>query len=275
MTQGFYKSRFKYLLKDYPINFARKQFYRTYFKVNHPSNSNEFIAVFGHMRAGSSLLTKLLCNNPQIMGYGETHMSLGSNTDVEAVSGKILYVLRKLENDNKQDVQVKYYLDKLLHNYLVPEGHYDFLLRDNIHIVFLIRNPEKALPSIMRLLNWDEQSAANYYIERLNGLVEYGKFLKGKKPFFFTTYQDILFDTETVFQDMELFLNLNYPLTENYAVTTQKGGDPSANLSSGKINRESAKKEDVIITPDIFQPASETFQRALSFFSLKDNLIDC
>ena len=127
-----------------------------YFRFNGAYKPNQFIIILGHIRAGSSLLTKLLCNNPRILGYGETHLCFGSYTDMEAVSGKILFVLRKWISKSKAEMDdVEFFLDKLPHNYLIPEDRLDFLLNDNIRIIFLIRDPEESLSSIMRLLNWD------------------------------------------------------------------------------------------------------------------------
>lgn len=268
MTQGFYKSRFKNLVRDYPINVARKQFYRSYFKFNKFPHPNQYVLILSHMRAGSSLLSRLLCNSPQILGYGETYMHYGADSDLDAMSGKVLYVLRKwLSENGDEKSDATYFLDKLVHNYLIKEGESDLLLNEKFHLVFLLREPEGALPSTMRLLNWDEQSSCKYYVDRIDRLVEYGQKINGKKPFFFIAYQDILHDTDKVFQGVEEFLKLKQPLTEDYQMTTKRGGDQSDNLASGKIIRDKKKQTDIVISPEILEKANVSFNKALAFFS--------
>jgi hypothetical protein len=220
------------------------------------------------MRAGSSLLSRLLCNNPQILGYGETYMNYGSESDLEAMSGKIMYVLREWLSENESErIETAYFLDKLVHNYLIEDGQSDLLLNEKFQIVFLLREPEGTLPSIMRLLSWDEQSACKYYVDRIDRLVEYGQCLLGEKPFFFTTYQDILHDTDEVFQGVETFLHLEHPLSEKYQMTTKRGGDQSDNLASGKIIRDKKKQSDIVISPEILEKANVSYQNALAFFA--------
>ena len=101
----------------------------------------------------------------------------------------------------------------------------------------------------------------------MNGLLRYGKYLEGKKPFLCTTYQRLLFDTASTFQELEGFLNLDYPLTETYEILTTKWGDPSSNLLSGNINRNQKSKEDVFISARILEEAKFSYEHALTFFS--------
>jgi len=44
------------------------------------------LLILSHMRSGSSLLTHLLNSNPEIIGYGETHIQYASEQDFKKLS---------------------------------------------------------------------------------------------------------------------------------------------------------------------------------------------
>jgi hypothetical protein len=50
--------------------------------LNHLSSAEKLL-LLGHMRCGSSLLTHILVDNPEIAGYGETHTRYNTSNDFE------------------------------------------------------------------------------------------------------------------------------------------------------------------------------------------------
>ncbi len=256
-------------------NFVRRQFYSQYYNFSHTHKPDKFIILFGHQRAGSTLLTKILCSNPEILGYGETHLPYKSNKDIKTISGKILYVFRKwLKNNPTQVEKIKFFFDKSLFNYYVLTDEPTFFLDDTIHIIFLLREPQGAIPSIMNLARLDphdkpkkyERGACDYYIARLNGMVEYATFFrKNKKPFLTVTYQQIICDTKNLFSQLEGFLGLSHALSEEYDMSMNRigSGDQSENLLSGKINRNKKSKPNIVISEEIMQEAQCAYDDAL------------
>ncbi|MDY7013544.1 MAG: sulfotransferase family protein, partial [Cyanobacteriota bacterium] len=45
--------------------------------------------ILSHMRSGSSLLTHILNSNPEIIGYGETHLQYSSEADFKRLMLKV------------------------------------------------------------------------------------------------------------------------------------------------------------------------------------------
>lgn len=252
---------------------VREQFYRQYFRFSRMHKPEKIILMFGHMRSGSTLLTKILCSNPEILGYGETHVYYESTKDIEFASGKILFVLREwIKNNKGMTDNTNYFFDKVLHNSLMPKEDSPLFLNDNIKIIFLIRESEGTLSSILNMPQLklsDERSACDHYTKRLDRLAQFGEFLQGKKPYFCMTYQQVLYDTSNLFGRLEEFLGLTHPLTEDYEVILNRSGagDSSAKLLSGRINREKNNKSDIIISKQILEEAKASFNKTLATLS--------
>jgi hypothetical protein len=139
----------------------------------------------------------------------------------------------------------KYILDKLLHNYLLPLEGIDLLLAKNVRVIFLIREPEESIASMINVLKMTPDSSYKYYIERLEMLERYSEIVTVHSPAAMVTYQQILHQTDAVFKLLEDYLGLSVPLQETYQITTRPayGGDPSSNLAAGRILRDKSKQE--------------------------------
>ncbi len=122
-------------------NEARSTIYDFYRGAFHGSQSYQFIFILSHMRSGSSLLTKIVSNNPEVNGYGETHLRYLSRKDFGSSTGKILFVNRGSTKTGRE----RYILDKLLHNYLLPLEKTYLLFEKKVHVIFLIRKPKNQL----------------------------------------------------------------------------------------------------------------------------------
>ncbi|MFK7752152.1 MAG: sulfotransferase [Sedimentitalea sp.] len=122
------------------------------------------VFVISHMRSGSTALSNVLCSHPKISGYGEAHIAYRSQSDL----GQLLL------NQTKRraySLRAPHLFDKLLHNRHDSHLPPDFF---GARAVFLLRQPDFAIPSITRLfrtLNSDEYcddtQAAQYYLTRV------------------------------------------------------------------------------------------------------------
>jgi hypothetical protein len=188
------------------------------------------------MRSGSSLLTKLISNNPQVNGYGETHLGYLSQKDFGSSVGKILFVNRRSTKTGRE----RYVLDKLLHNYLLPLDKTSLLLEKNVRVIFLIREPEESIASMINTLKMTAENSYHYYIDRLEMLERYAETITVNSQAVMVTYKQILEQTDAVFKLLEGYLDLSVPLQEAYELTTRPdyGNDPSPNLASGRILRD-------------------------------------
>ena len=144
--------------------------------------SRGYILLISHMRSHSSLLAHILGSHPEIDGYSELHRRYDSRMDLREMT-------RRIEEATGRLRRGRYALDKLLHN----AGHIDaaILRRDDVEVVFLIRNPVDTIPSIVRTsravdLSLPEaapEAAINYYVTRLERLGQYSELLGERAAF--------------------------------------------------------------------------------------------
>ncbi len=256
---------------DSVLNFGRKLkgdlvngYYR--YRINTPHQPDrvlfrdspfEFIFILSHMRSGSSLLTHLLSANPEILGFGETHIRYQSAQDFKS----LLFKLHTRLSD--RTMSRRYALDKLLHNNkLVDE---QLLLFPNLKIIFLLRDAAPSIPSILKLKpHLTEAEAVQYYVTRLDKLVDYANLLADQKPSLLITHDQLIHQTQPVFDRLQNFLQVSQPFTEEYQLLSTTGmkyvGDTSENIKAGRILR-TPKSEKVAIAAEVMEPAIAAFNR--------------
>lgn len=205
------------------------------------STPYKVIFILGHMRSASSLLVHLLNSNPEIIGYGESHIRYTSEQDLKKLLYKVYSRVGKLRMNHP------YILDKLLHNSKLLNEN--LLLSKHIYKIFLIRNPQQTLPSILKIKpHWSQEKTVNHYIERLVTLERYAEQINSKERSLLITHDQLLNRTEDVFRSLQSFLEVDHPFSEQYQVlstTGQRGvGDSSENIKQGKILRETSKVND-------------------------------
>ncbi len=221
------------------------------------------IFILGHMRSASSLLVHLLNSNPEIIGYGETHIRYGSEADIK----KLLYKVYSHVGSRQMDHA--YVLDKLLHN--------SKLLNDNIlqselvYPIFLIRNPEQTLPSILKIKpKWSQEKTVDHYRSRLATLQDYVKLIKDKERSLFITYEQLLHQTPEVFRILQEFLRTQHAFSETYQVLQTTGkrgvGDPSEKIKQGVIVRNSPPSEQEV-SLDWTKSCREDYERCYAVLS--------
>jgi hypothetical protein len=231
------------------------------------------IIILGHMRSGSSLISHILFNHPEILGFGETGNIYGGNNFHYQLISSIL--LRKNSFFIKK--KRRYVMDKILHaDYINDTDTLRAIVEDkNTFIIFIMREPSSSIPSILNTFQkargWNQQDAYDYYLERL----EYLKLcagLKNKKKFFID-YSNFVNNPKCILHNMSIFLNLKTPLQSEYKVSKFTGiwgiGDWSENIFSGKILRDHEKEpsfKEISIDENYIKNAS------LNYLKIKEEL---
>jgi hypothetical protein len=214
------------------------------------------------MRSGSSLLTHLLANNPEVFGFGECHVPHTGRRSLREVSFKTSVRLRTMPP------QEAWLLDKILHNELAIVGQ--LLQSDAGRFFFLLRQPEATLRSLMTLRRWATDSqirrpehALEYYLARLQGLRTLAAEIPPERALV-VHYEYLLQHSADVLHSLEKHLALSSPLTEEYAVMPTTGrksiGDPSPVIRSGKIRRDLMSSE-VEVPEDIVRAAVSDYEQ--------------
>lgn len=226
--------------------------------------------ILSHMRSGSSLLTHILNSNPEIIGYGETHIEYSSEQDLKKLIYKIYCKNRSFEMNHK------YVLDKVLHNRKFTD--ISFLLSDSIYNIFLLRSPQRSLASMLDIKpHWSEQEACSYYINRLERLSNYAKILNDKNHNLFIQYDSLIDNTQAVFTALKEFLGTTEGFSENYQVLKTTGmrgiGDSSPNIKAGKIIRKPRQLEHQI-SPDLVKKSLQAFDRCSDTLSQYCKTVD-
>ncbi|AFZ47103.1 hypothetical protein Cyast_1136 [Cyanobacterium stanieri PCC 7202] len=233
----------------------------------------KFLFLFSHMRSGSSLLTHLIINNPEVIGYGETHLCYKSTEDLK----KLLYnVYEKVRSYQMNEI---YVLDKILHNQRLQNN--DFLSSQSIKTIFLLREPKATINSLLILKpHWTSKEASNYYCGRLLTLVNYAQSINDRNRCLFITYEQIIDQSQSVLDKLQNYLNTKEEFSEQYQVTRITGlkgiGDSSSNIKSGKIIKKSPSKQ-MEIDHDSLNRAIASFSQTSETLSqycqtIKDNL---
>jgi hypothetical protein len=207
---------------------------------------NRFLFILGHMRSGSSLLCHLLCNSPDIIGFGEAHNSYRRRTDLAKLLAAVLH------HTGENPMKYRYVLDKVVgqQHILNPP-----VLTDNrTRYVFLVREPLASIASIvaMRRMYHDESPqqlisfATNYYSLRLTQLVDLANTIDDPERCLLVTHRQLLNETHSAFEALEELLDLSAPLHEDYKIMPTTGkpgmGDPTSSILRGTIDRSLPRK---------------------------------
>jgi len=200
------------------------------------SGAKGSVLIVSHMRSHSSLLAHILGSNPGIAGYSELHMSYLGRIDLRRLQ-------RKVEDTTGSSAAGRVTLDKILHDrFEIAEA---VLGRDDVRVVYLLRHPDGAIPSLLRLgrvtpgIPWysDPKSVAAYYCARLATLEHYCRSGAGRSAF--VASERLMLDTTEVLGALTRWLGLNDPLTTHYRIFRFTGvaghGDPSEMIRAGTV----------------------------------------
>jgi hypothetical protein len=173
---------------------------------------NLFVLI--HVRSGSSLLAMILGNSPEICGYGETMLSYKGPRDLDLLAGNNLYRLQPFSLPGSE----RYMLDKLVHDDLLAPDRVRMLFEAGSKFIFLMREPEGTIKSMVKMVEMDETLAAVVYIRRLETLRQYGLNLPETGDAFLLSHDDLVRRTESTLASLSLFLELPVPLSSDYEV---------------------------------------------------------
>jgi hypothetical protein len=219
--------------------------------------------ILSHMRSGSSLLTHILNSNPEIIGFGETHLTYTDERDFKALLFKLYWRLREL-NMNHQ-----YMLDKVLHDHKFLDTR--FLQASGVRTIFLLREPQRTLASILEIKpHHNEEQALEYYVNRLATLEQYARLIDSKERSLFITHEQILTQSPFVFQSLQNHLQTQVGFSEEYKVLKTTGsrgiGDSSENIKVGRIVKQ-ARKLAISISEPVLSQARSVFDRCYETLS--------
>lgn len=198
----------------------------------------KWLFIIGHMRSGSSLLTHLLNSNPEILGYGETH--------IKYVGRRSLLELRddvheRFAAHDALPAHHRYTMDKILHPYILDPS---VLRVKPLKIVVIVRHPTNALPSILDLdLDFIQtaQRVLKYYRRTLQRMTEWLSCYD--RPYLVIDYDELVNRPETVLRRLSDYLDLQEPLTTKYDAMWATGepgiGDSSLHIHEREITSTS------------------------------------
>lgn len=197
-----------------------------------PTEPARFIFLVSWMRSGSTLLSNLILEAPQVYGIGETH-TRWSRTNAALDYRLCNYAVQKTPPEGAQ-----FLFDKVLHNHLDKGMCSDFL--HSSRFIFLVRELNASLSSISRMR--DSGFAASdfpielYLRDRLKRLYDLSHEIPSANRYLIT-YNDLILNTGQLDQ---LSASLGFAIPQNFSVRRHTGtatiGDYSEKVKSGKID---------------------------------------
>ncbi len=194
-----------------------------------------FVIMLGVMRSGSSVLSQILCSHPDIIGYGETHITY------DGESGFIQLIKRNLWTRHAWRVRKARYFDKVLHAELIPDM--TLLSQMPVDWIVLRRKGEPCVKSMIRTLDMSPEHACAHF-EYQSGMIDSWVREIEQHPkarIVQVSYEDLVDDASSTLARLTDELGLNPVLREEYSV--QKGvmragaNDPSGNFLKGRVER--------------------------------------
>ncbi len=192
-----------------------------------------FLLINATGRSGTSMMTYVLCSNPDISGFGESHKIYAKLTDFEDHLAEVYWQQRS------QLVQEKYVLDKVVYNRNLPDM--DLLSSLKVRWVFILRHPIDTIASMQKYVQCTEEVAVEHYLERLERLRQDAQSTSPADSIFIT-YESVTAATEKTFKALSEFLELEQPLQQEYelpkAADDWRYSDQSTNLHSKKVTNK-------------------------------------
>lgn len=222
--------------------------------------------ILSHMRSRSSLLSHILGSNDGVAGHSELHQSYTTSRD-------ILMMRARVSLRCKSDISGKYLLDKLLHNNQVISRA--ILNRPNVKLVFLLRNPQDTMKSIIGMMNItgdnineNSKVVLKYYRGRLLALENYAV-MAGNNACFIES-DSIIHETNDLLSALSEWLCLESQLEPTYTIFENTGlpghGDPFGNIMSGKVV-STQSLSDVSLSSELIQEGESAYHTCRKILS--------
>ena len=254
-------------LLKYPVKRALAEWNLA--RTRHHYGRPHYIFILSHMRAFTSLLAHILGSHPEISGHIEQHLSYPTR--------RALWQLhwRSVRYDVGLRKPKRFVLDKVLGNYFLFGD--DVLSMQNVRAVFMLREPEPTLKSILKFFeDWppqyihSERKALDYYVNMLAYLRTLAeKMTNADNPVAYLDAERLVDDTATCLALLQRYLELSAPLSEDYCVFPDTGqvgrSDTSEYIRAGRIRRDRPQHEVALSTSTVAQAtaAYEACRRVL------------
>ena len=224
----------------------------------------DYVLLLSHMRSRSTLLSHILGSHPEISGYSELHQEYRSRLDL----ARMRYRACCTSNNR---LKGRFVLDKVLHDrYVVSET---ILKSPNVRLIFMLREPEDTLRSIIRMRaegeegrDVDVESVLEYYTHRLDHLQRLAE--KAGRESFFLQSERLVQDTSVVLESLAGWLGLQQPLSEEYSIFEYTGvpvyGDSSSVIREGRVVKAKRELPPIALPPEIVDQARSTYSRCQS-----------
>lgn len=220
--------------------------------------AERYLFVIAHPRSGSTALSHVLQSHPDIVGFGEHHVSYDGLQDLDALATRNAFLART------PDTTHRYTLDKIVWNH---HELADAVVDDAAcHFVFLVREPIETLESYRRMfhdLPTDERRLESYRV-RLDGMVSLAQRIADPTRMTMLTYDELVADTEATLRRLTDALDLEPPLRRDYELNHKSGqqswGDPSPHLKAGTIT--AIEHAPTNISLDVIDAASLVYDAA-------------
>jgi len=226
---------------------------------------HENIFLFSHMRANTSLFGHILGSHPEIEGYYEMHIGYYSWRSLWRQ--KLIY----MENHTAKPTS-HIFFDKLLHEYcrVSPE----ILARPETKSIFMLRQPEQSIKSIISLYQKTDPShahakaegATHYYVSRIAELADIAGSIKGN--YYYLDAEDLVETPDKTLDALGTWLELKTPLSSEYKIFNKTGapqaGDSSERIKSGGISKTQSDYADILLSPAALAEAKEKYQQTRS-----------
>lgn len=174
-------------------------------------------------------------SNDSIYGIGESNTTYSSR--LKLVKPKLKAFLHFKHHWSR----ITHFVDQINHNQKTP--NVELLNNNKTRLIFLVREPADSIQSIINLTKnhysaWPINKVIHYYNARLEYLLKLLEEIPKHRRIIINS-DSIVDDTDKTLQNLTTFLSLDYPLTSTYKTHTFTGrhGDPSGNISSGKVFR--------------------------------------
>jgi hypothetical protein len=199
--------------------------------------------ILGHMRSGSSLLSTILTNNPEVNGYGEAKIVYRGGGDFRTLRGKVALV--QLLNRRCPTRRMVYIHDKILHERLVPNP--TALAVKGSYLIFQTRSPEPTLRSIVGSLGWGVPQASQYLLNQYQYLAMLAQRLPSDSKAIRLGHQELIESTDQVLAALTCWLGLKAPLSADFGTKTRVklrgSSDRSGRLDAGRVLRDQSRHD--------------------------------
>jgi hypothetical protein len=212
-----------------------------------------YIFVLSHMRSYSSLLSHILGSHPDIRGAGEMHQRYTSRKHLL----KLRYRTAVVTDDRQRR---RYVLDKSLHDHYPISS--SILQRDDVALIFLLRQPVPTVRSIINLGNHKSRPSSTapytdmdwitgYYTARLTNLANYACCKQAGSVFLDS--ERLLNDTHRVLHNLSTWLGLTTDLIPTYSIFPATGktgyGDSLDRIYKGTVVHEPKDHHHISVPP--------------------------